>query len=99
MACEELDEEEWQEENLEQIDEWQSHEMRDRIKREKEEAIAARNVEIGLVEGLTPEKLEVKRARRKAAVEAERKKLEAEGKLKKTTSSDPDGGKDQDSDL
>ena len=78
MACEELDEEEWQEENLEQIDEWQSHEMRERIKDEKDAAVASRNGEIGLTGGLTPEKLEAKHQRREARRAAAKAKRDEE---------------------
>ena len=76
MACEELDEEEWQEENLEQIDEWQSHEMRQRIKDEKDASTASRNAEIGITGGLTPEKLEAKHQRREQKREEAKKKAE-----------------------
>lgn len=74
MACEELDEEEWQEENLEQTDAWRSHQLRSKIEKEKEEAEAKRNAEIGLKAGLTPEKLAKKREQEARDLEEEKKK-------------------------
>eukprot|EP00744_Colponema_vietnamica_P006437 GILI01009353.1.p1 GENE.GILI01009353.1~~GILI01009353.1.p1 ORF type:complete len:184 (-),score=46.52 GILI01009353.1:97-648(-) len=72
MACEELDEDEWQEENLEQIDAWQSHQLRARIEQEKEEAAASRNEQIGIKSGLTFDKLAKKREEKAAELEKEK---------------------------